>query len=735
MRNVWGEMPFVRFALAMMAGVGLEILLDYSLGLANTFFQVFLVVGVCLVVLLLLFGRMKPQYHYRWRIWQGAGVNIALISFAYCWTWWYAAKNHPAHFQNVSYNDGYVVAVIQEPPVAKEKIISTVAEVKTILGKDTIVNTSGKLLINLPKTETTKLLQYGDELIFRANIQEFEHPKNPEEFSFKLYQSFHNIYHRVFLRDKVWQLTGRNLGNPLFTAVYAVRSNFLKKIERHVTEPNNLAVATAIMLGYRDYMNADVVRAYSGSGALHVLSVSGLHVGIVFMMLNFALKWMDKRGRKAQVTKSVLIILMIWFYAMLTGLCPSVLRSATMFSMLQVGILLKRHTNIYNTLAASIALLMLFNPFIITEIGFRLSYAAVLGIVYLHPIISSQLLIVDVRRRPKAQKLHDKIFYFLKYDLWGFIRYKIPDFFWQITAVSLAAQVATFPIGLYYFHQFPVMFLVSNWLVIPISNLILFCGTALFVVADVLYLGEAVGWCFDALISATNFLIFKVDSLPYALIESISITMMEMWLIYLLIALVCWLYETKSAGVLIALLSVALILSSMFVLEIFRRENQRIFAVYHVPRQSAVAFINKDDCSAMFDEKLASNHSAMLFHIQHHWWSCGVKHWAENANAIDVAIGKWVNFSGKSILIIDGSLPGWQKYPSQKLKADYVVLSHNPKLYINKLLNYVDTPLIIFDTSNKDWRIKYWKTDCEKLKLPYWNVADKGAFIADFSGT
>ncbi|MBL7778879.1 MAG: ComEC family competence protein [Chitinophagales bacterium] len=731
MRNVWGEMPFVRFALAMMAGVGLEILLDYSMGFADTFFRVFLLAGFSAVALLLLFGRLKPQYLYKWRVWQGAGVNLALVSFAYCWTWIYAAKNHPSHFQNVSYNDSYVVAVIQEPPIAKEKIISTVAEVKTVFGNDTMINTSGKLLINLPKTETTKQLQYGDEVIFRGDIQEFEAPKNPEEFSFKLYQSFHNIYHRVFLQDNTWQLTGRNLGNPVFTAVYAVRNNFLKKIEHYVTEPNNLAVASAIMLGYRDYMNADVVRAYSGSGALHVLSVSGLHVGIVFLMLNFMLKWMDKRGRKIQITKSVLIILLIWFYALLTGMCPSVLRSATMFSMLQVGILFKRHTNIYNTLAASIALLMLFNPFIITEIGFRLSYAAVLGIVYLHPIISSQLLIVDVRRRPKAQNVNEKIFSFIQYDLCGFIRYKVPDFFWQITAVSLAAQIATFPIGLYYFHQFPVMFLVSNWLVIPISNLILFSGTALFAVADIMYLGDAVGWCFNALITATNFLIFKVDSLPYALIESISISMIELGLIYLLIALLCLLYETKSAKALLAFLAVVLILSSLFVFEIVQRDNQRIFAVYHVPRQSAIAFIEKSRCSTLFDEKLKSNYSAMLFHIKHHWWSCGVKHHTDTPAFVDVLIGKWITFNGKSILLIDSPLPDWKNFPTQKLQADYVVLSHSPKLYINKLLNYVDTRLVIFDTSNKDWRVKYWKTDCEKLNLNYWNVADKGAFVAD----
>jgi competence protein ComEC len=259
------------------------------------------------------------------------------------------------------------------------------------------------------------------------------------------------------LKSGDWELLQVKEDNIFFSTIYKMREYFLSILSTYVRDRNQFAVASAIMLGYNDYMNGDITRAYASSGALHVLSVSGLHVGIMFFMLNVLLKFMDNRGRKLEITKSVSIILFIWLYACLTGLSPSVLRSAMMFSLIQSGTLLKRHVNTFNIVFGSAVVLMLFNPFIVTEVGFRLSYLAVLGIIYLQPKI---------------------------YSLWAFKNWFL-DKAWMIVAVSLAAQIATFPLSLLYFHQFPNLFLISNLVVIPVSNLILFLGTGLFAVGTI----------------------------------------------------------------------------------------------------------------------------------------------------------------------------------------------------------------------------------------------------------
>jgi len=125
-------------------------------------------------------------------------------------------------------------------------------------------------------------------------------------------------------------------------------------------------------LGYEEEIDQQIINAYSASGALHVLSVSGLHVGIIFIALNMFLSFMDRK-RKAKIVKSFIIVLFLWFYALLTGLSPSVLRSAAMLSFVVIGMVSERKTNMYNTLAASAFLLLVINPYLLMQVGFQLS--------------------------------------------------------------------------------------------------------------------------------------------------------------------------------------------------------------------------------------------------------------------------------------------------------------------------------------------------------------------------
>lgn len=703
MRSIFNEIPMLKLVLPFMAGVGIEIAADAVFHQAEWWLVCFVALFICSLVYAVLFRLGNVTVQFRWQVTEGVAFALVFTSLAYILTWFHTTVNYADHFSKHCSKQKFLVATIAKPPVLKEKIVTTVAEVEEVARNHSRIKTHGKLLLSFMRNEASESLRYGDEVIVPANIEQFDPPQNPEEFDFKLYQSFHAIYHRSFVSGNSWQILKHNNGNILLAGIYSLRENFLRTIRKHVTNENDFAVASAMLLGYNDFMNDELVQAYATSGALHVLSVSGLHVGIMFYILNLLFGWMDKRGQAWKVSKAFIVVGFIWLYACLTGLCPSVMRAAAMFSMVQFGKVLYRNVNIYNVIAASIFILMLFNPFIITEIGFRLSYLAVIGIIYLQPKISS----------------------------WFVFKNKVVNWLWGITAVSIAAQIATFPIGLYYFHQFPVMFLVSNLVVIPVGNLVLFLGTGLFMLSWLPYVNIAVGWVMAKMIWLLNEAIFLVEKIPYSLIEGISITMLQMFVVYAVIFAICWFIETKRSKAFLFSLAFSLLLSTLFAFDFYEDRYNSQLVVYKVKGKNALALVSNGKVLHYFDENLLGNKSAMLFHVKHHWWELGVN---EEKRAIETTenlpFGKLFSFSGKRILVVESEIEKQEDVMQEKLKVDYVILSHNAKVYVSNLQKAASFSYLIFDSSNKPWRVNYWKKDCKKLNLSYWDVNAQGAFVA-----
>lgn len=739
MKSIWSEFTIVRFCFALMLGIGLQIWTDYSLNVSAEVFAVALPLACLAVTTIVLYRFLTLELQFKFRYLSGVTVNFVMICMGFLIAWLHSEKNYPQHFSNYISKNSVFELVISEPPVQKERTINISGEIRSVVNDLKQHRTIGKILLSVNKDSSSEKLSYGDVIVFKTTPVAFEEPKNPGEFSFKLYKSFHNVYHRAFLRKNDWKLSASYGGNLFFDAVYKLRETFLESIKVHVTDRNDFGVATAIMLGYRDYINDDIVKAYSSSGALHVLSVSGLHLATMFFMLNYVFGWMEGRGRKLIVTKSIIILIFIWFYTCLTGLSPSVLRAAMMFSLMQVAKLTFRRVDMFNILAGSAVVLMIFDPFIITEIGFRLSYLAVLGIVYLHPKISG-LIVIASDKAPQFKKAQWflKPVVFLRHDLFWFFRYSVTDFVWQLTSVSIAAQLATAPIGLYYFHQFPVLFFISNWVVIPVGNLILFSGTLLFAIGWLPHFGTFVGAMFNRLLHLLNEFIFWVEKVPNSLIERISITMIEMMLIYVALLMLSLMteYALKRYRPTFALvfLAISLGLLTWNAVEVIETPLQKQLIVYHVPKQSAIAFIDGNKASFLFDKKLLHDYSSMLFHVKHNIWEKNIKEEKESTEEdfIKLPIGKLTELNGKRILIVDTIIGKTKTDITNKLKVDIVVFSKNPKVYMESFQKLVDADEYVFDTSNKEWKVKYWKQDCERMGLQYWDVTEKGAFEKSF---
>ena len=580
-------------------------------------------------------------------------------------------------------------------------------------------------------------LQYGNVLLVKSKIDTTEGPKNPYEFNFRQYLAFHNIYNKAFVTRGEWRVIDTAAGNPVLAGIYKLRSSFLSIITRYVSDKNDFGVASAIMLGYRDYINSEIMRAYASSGTVHVLSVSGLHVSIMFFMLNFLLSWMDKRGRKMVYAKAGIIIGFIWFYACLTGLSTPVLRSAMMFTLIQVGQVLIRNVNTYNIIAGSALLLMLFNPFVIADVGFQLSYIAVFGIVYLQPKIADLWIIKPDKPHFKNADTWRKVFVFLRYDGYWLLK-QLLSFLWQLIAASLAAQIVTLPLCLFYFYQFPNLFLLSNIVVIPLSNLLLFAGTFMFSVAHIPYVADLAGWIFSHLLYILDSFIFWIDTLPFALTQGISISMAQVILLYLLIILLCWLSEERRNKVLVAALAVVLVLCSFKSVKEVNRARQKQVVVYAVSKQKAIAFVSAKSLYYDMDSALFNNQANMLFHIYHHWWECGVSgglplsslnNSTSEIQSTTIPQGRLVLFEGKKILIIDSLATSDYNGTQQKLKADLVILNGTIRVSLPVLRKSIVFDEVIFDSACKPSSRKRWKKDCADLDINYWDVNSQGAFV------
>ncbi len=350
----------------------------------------------------------------------------------------------------------------------------------------------GKLIIYLEKDSSALLLQPGEKIVFHGTPLSIAGPALPGGFDYRAYLARRGIYHQVYLKSETWKRYPAAESVGLKQIAARVRGKMLANLKKYGLEGSEYAVASAILLGYSSALDAETRQIYQGSGAMHVLCVSGLHVGIIYMFLGILLAPLLglKRGKQL---RSIISLIAIWCYAVLTGLSPSVIRAATMFSFLSIGQMAGRRTAIYNTLAASAFFILLFNPYLLFEIGFQLSYLAVLGIVSIQPGL---------------------------YQVLGFKNY-LMDKVWSLITVSLAAQVATGPLATYYFHQFPTYFLVTNLWVIPISFGVMFLGVIFFLTSWIPPLAGIIGWLLAWGLRIMNRGVHFIENLPGSVIEGL----------------------------------------------------------------------------------------------------------------------------------------------------------------------------------------------------------------------
>jgi competence protein ComEC len=685
----WIPYAFIRIVVFFIAGILLGVFAPgiLSLAVASGFI-------IALIFIYFLFWHINLRR-------QKLIINTGVVGLSAIFLFGFlthALNDERSHHEHISHADEIVFyrGIAATPAEEKENTWKQVVEVSTVYSNGEWKPASGKVIVYFPKKFFNSSFEYGDELLIRGSPSMVRPVLNPGAFDYQRFLSYKNIFHQHFLRGRDAQFVRAAVPNQLLAVSFRIREWSGSKIRSVVDGEREQAIAAALVLGIVEGIDSEISNAYAATGAMHVLAVSGLHVGIIYLILNLMLKPV-KRFRYGNWGAAIFTISILWGYACVTGLPPSVLRAVMMFSFVALAQPLKNQTNIYNTLGASAFCLLLYDPLLIMSVGFQLSYLAVLGIVYLQPLL--------YRLYEPESRILDEI--------------------WKITSISIAAQAATFAISILYFHQFPNYFLISNLFVIPLAFVILVVGLGVLTFTFIPVIASAIGFILEWLIRLLNYLILLMEKLPYAVTENIYITAWECVLLMAMVVVLLLMIQLRSIRYFYAFAILVVVFSfSLWRTHMTMFSSPRL-TVYAINGYSAFDLIENGTAYFFADSALTNDQDQIRFHVTPNRLQSRV-----NVSVDGKKTPMWAGFSGGSITYWKGmTILQLSGIPSEipQISIDYLILSGDAARNAGKLLSKIKAREIILDSSNSYFVVDKVYNSLTR-KYPLYSVWHHGAF-------
>ena len=681
---LWERYPLIRILLPLIAGILLTCYGEIPLPIGGLFL-------VSLLFLLILAVLSRDESTQNERIGSSLAFG-AIFLLSICLTSIYIQLRQPP--KELYQADYQILSLtIVEPPVEKNKSMKLVVAINQFVHNDSLKPCHTKAMLYFAKDEQSKSLVYGDRLLCRTLLAGPPSPQNPHEFHYRNYLNRKGIYLQGYVHANAWEATGKKGGSVVFRIANRMRNKFLAIFAAADMNPSELGVISAILLGSDDKLEPELVQSYAATGVSHILCVSGMHVGIIYMILSFFLRFLDK-NKQQRAIRSLILLLTIWLYACITGLFPSVVRAATMFTFVAFSGLMGKKTNSYSSLLASLLFLLLLNPLLIFQVGFQFSYCAVFGILWLQKPIRS---------------LYNPLT-------------KAGNHAWEIISVSLAAQLLLSPLSLLYFHQFPNYFLLSNIVVVSLAPIVVGGGIAVLAVSfwEFAYRWVSLGLVY--IIKTMNWLVVQVESLPYSLTENIHISIGQTVWLYGLILTFSYAFLYKNKVALSLSLFFAIGIAAMGVHKQHQTHSQQMLLFYHTKSGCIVDCIDGKtsslfgDSAAVFDKEIY-RYNISNNHIHHQIRS--VKKFQNQ---------QFISFHGKTVFFLSQPL---HPHTDDKIKVDYLVLTHK-NIPIEKIKNTFDFQLLILDSTLPHYKRKQLKDACEKEGIAYHDLKDEGAMVKMF---
>lgn len=465
--------PFVFICIALLAGVAVARVSPLTLYTVPAFG----IIGVSAIISIVL------------------SMKIPSIKTGMLWLWFFIFG-----FCFLQAYNSLFQALLGKQTIEAEIISAPQEKPKTYKCEILTSNPKTKSIVYIQKDSNSAQLCMGDRLQLSGTFNEIENTAE-STFDYKAYLENKHIFSQAYVSAKNWTKTGHRIS--LQSIAIEWRKKMVAQLTNNPLLYGSSGTLAALVFGDTSLLENRIIQAYSATGAMHILSVSGLHVGIISGMVLFLLSFVPQRFR---LLKIFIALSCIWLYALVTGLVPSVFRAATMFSIVSIGACLNRSTSIYNSLAVAAVVSVIMEPNCVVDIGFQLSYLAIISIAYFGNNIQN-------------------MFHFEN---------KIYAYIWGIVAVSIAVQIITLPITIYYFGVIPSYTLLTNILVVPLSFVVVLLCVATLIVGSIPLIGIAVAWFLNYSCMYLDHVISSIASFPHAQVP-VSVSKAELVVILFLV--------------------------------------------------------------------------------------------------------------------------------------------------------------------------------------------------------
>lgn len=685
----WIPYTFVRTVLFFIGGI---LVGYYSPDVIPLWLAVTFIAALTFLYFVIVFSPRRVR-----RVFNPGWVALPLMFFiGYCHLIWKTESRYDDHLLNNKENIFYYRAVVTRFPEEKArswKIEARINDIQTEKWKPS----KAKIVLYFSKSDFPDPFRYGDVLLIKGRPQRPEGPGNPGEFDYREYLALKNIYHQHFIRAGGVVKLGHAPPNIFTDMALRTREWAGATLNRFVSGEREQAIASALVLGVTDGLDDELLSAYSATGSMHILAVSGLHISIIYFILLWMLSPLNKvKGGRWIVAFISLTIL--WLYAFVTGLSPSVLRAVAMFSFLAVARPWAKSTNVYNTLAVSAFCLLLADPFLVFSVGFQLSYLAVLGIVYIYPRL--------VRLWEPPHWITVEI--------------------WKLAAVSISAQIATFPLGLLYFHQFPNYFLISNLLVVPLSFVVLIVGLVVLAVSFIPLVASGLGFCLQWVIRFLNGIVFTLDDFPFSITDNVFISPLQCVLLLVVIFLVLALFESRRFKYVVFAFMGIVVFAGIQWIHFFRDVNIRQLAVYKIPGHTAIDLIDRGATCFLADRELQTDVKKLRYHVTPNRLMAGATTVLSQPRSYSFKGGTLIVWNGLKILrLTDGGF----ELP-ESLAVDWIIIGNNAVPDITRITEGITCSKVILDSSNSFFFASHFLEAAKLYKLDVHSVLHQGAFTS-----
>ncbi|MFY0654470.1 MAG: ComEC/Rec2 family competence protein [Cyclobacteriaceae bacterium] len=677
----WTPFPFIRIIIAFAAGI---LMAKWEILQSHQSHWIFL--SAC--ILLLAFFVLKLS-GIRIRNFLSGNIALPAVALVAALRFFdYSVVNDQNHLlHDTKKIDGYL-AQVNTTAVVKPKYFIYEVDLISVFRNDSSINKEAKVHLYVRKNlQDEPPLEYGDIISLAQQPFRLPPPKNPYEFNYMEYMAGRNIYFQQFVDITDLNILANKPNSEILALAYKLRKEFSEILSENINSREENAIAQALILGIRDGLDNDIKKSFSAAGAMHVLAVSGLHVGIIIGILGFLLRPIAKK-KKGKYFATVISVTCLWLYAMIAGLSPSILRAATMFSIMIIGLAVNSRQSVYNSLAISAFILLFVNPNFLFSVGFQLSYIAVLGIVYIYPRIHRQFTFGNV----------------------------VFEYMWSFTCLSIAAQLATFPLTLYYFHQFPVYFLISNLVVIPAAMLIMSFGIALLITGYTV-VGQVLGFILKWLIFGLNAVVSFIEQLDFSLVDWLYLSSEQTILLYSMILTLLALLHYRKMKFVYLLGMQAMIISLLGATSLLKQSNEQKIVFYEIGGEAV--FDTIDGLNAQLTSINDINNSELVM------YQVGPNRLNSHLTQIDTDIQSLVSggidglayYQWKSLKFIFLTKPVYGFEFRKKLKADYVVVSNNSIRSAKFLKSNFDFKEVIIDSSNDYRTCKYYEKSNLKCRI------------------